>query len=51
MTSQAGARSCRRCKARTYERLRSAHDRAEARSTFGLMRWVNRVQRRANRAR
>jgi hypothetical protein len=34
---------------RTYERLRRAHDIAEARSTLGLRRFVYRLQRRAGR--
>ena len=31
---------------RTYDRLRRAHNIAEARSTLGLMQFVNRLQRR-----
>ena len=37
--------SCR--EGRTYDRLRRAHDVAEARYTMGMMRFVDRVQRRA----
>ena len=32
---------------RTYDRLRCAHDAADARFVMGMMRFVDRVQRRA----